>query len=182
MFLVPEGQKAPPEEITDAASVAFRVYLAFFTEEFARISGEHRDLVLLRNNLVHQFLKQEDLRTVEGCLTAQRTLTQALKRISFAYDGLRGWVLEKEHARQAFMDQLALPDLQNFLVHCRIPWHLATITTALNEASVALAKGDWTPVDAAANWIAERHPEEQPGGYGCRTWRQVIHEAGQFDL
>ncbi len=57
-----------------------------------------------------------------------------------------------------------------------------TITQALHEAAIELARGDWAPVDTATCWIKKRYPEEQPEGYGCKSWRQVIHETGRFDL
>ena len=31
-------------------------------------------------------------------------------------------------------------------------------------------------------WIAERHPEQLPGKYGCSSWRQVVHESRLFEL
>jgi hypothetical protein len=181
-FVVPEGQEGPHDPQRDAPFVAFKFQLAFPAEDFARIEAEHRNLVLLRNTLVHHFLEQHDLRAEDGCLAAQQTLTDALDRVARAFADLCLWAEEMERTRKALADHPASPDLHDFIVHGRVPWHITTIAQALQEASMVLGMGDWTPVDAATCWISERHPEEQPQSYGCRSWRQVIHETGQFDL
>lgn len=181
-FLVPEGQEALREEREDAPSVAFIQQLVFPAEDYARIEADHRELVTLRNTLVHHFLDQHDLCTADGCLVAQQTLTAALEQIHRANDNLRGWTLEMEMARKIIADHLASPQICDLFVHGSVPWPIAKITEALLEAATELATGDWAPVDAATVWINERYPEEQPEGYGCRSWRQVIHETGLFDL
>lgn len=180
-FLLSEGQESMREDRGDAPSIASKFTIAFPAEEFARIEAEHRDLVRLRNTLVHHFLEQHDLRTTDGCLTAQQTLTSILDRVTRAYEELRCWVSDMERTRKVLTDHLASPDLRDLVVHGRVPWHITTITQALHEAAMELASG-WAPVDTATCWITEHYPEEQPEGYGCRSWRQVIHETGLFDL
>jgi len=180
--LVPEGQEGPHAEREDALSVTLRSQIALPAADFARIEAGHRDLVTLRNTLVHNFLDHHDLRTEDGCLAARQSLTDALDRTRRAYADLTGWAGEMQRTRKILADLLASPDLRDFLVNGRIPWHLATIARALDEAALELAPGGWASVDAATRWIGERYPEEQPGGYGCRSWRQVIHEAGRFEL
>ena len=71
-FLVPEGQEEIRKDREDAPSLAWNVVIALPPEEFARIEAEHRDLVLLRNTLVHHFLEQHNLRTADGCQAAQQ--------------------------------------------------------------------------------------------------------------
>lgn len=181
-FFVPEGQEAMLKRQEDAPSIAWKFTIAFPAEEFARIEAEHRDLVLLRNNLVHHFLEQHNMRTVDGCHAAQQALASTLKRITRAYEELRIWASDIERSRQVLANHLASPDIQDFLVHRRIPWHIMTITRALQEAAMELARGDWAPVETATCWVTKRYPEEQPEGYGCSSWRQVIHETRHFDL
>jgi len=166
----------------DAPSISWNFKIAFPAEEFARIETEHRDLVLLRNTLVHLFLEQHDLRTADGCLAARQTLTNTLDRVTRAYEELCCWASDMERSRHVLADYIGSPDFENFIVHRRIPWHITTITQALHEAAMELARGDWAPVDTATCWITERYPDEQPEGYGCKSWRQVIHETGSFDL
>jgi len=181
-FLVAEGQQGFGEDPEDAPAGAFRIQIARSGEDFERIEADLRELVALRNTLVHNFLEQHDLRTMEGCLDAQQALRSDLERATRSIEELRTWVDAMQQVGKAAAEQLASPEMRDLLAHGRIPWHIATITQALQEAATELAKGDWTPVDTAACWIKERYPDEQPEGYGCRSWRQVIHEAGCFDL
>lgn len=181
-FLVSEGQEGLREDRGDAPSIAYKFQLAFPAEEFGRIEAQHRNLVLLRNTLVHHFLEQHDLRTAEGCLAAQQTLTGALDHVTRAYEELRCWAGDMERTRKVLADHLASPDLHDFIAHRRVPWHITTIAQVLHEAAMELAMGDWVPVDTATCWITERYPEEQPESYGCKSWRQVIHESGRYDL
>jgi hypothetical protein len=181
-FIVREGQEAMLEDRDDAPSIGWKFRIAFPAEEFARIEAEHCNLVLLRNTLVHHFLEQHNLRTADGCRAAHQTLTSTLDRVTRAFEELRCWASDMERSRQVLADHLASSDFENFLVHRRIPWHIMTITQALHEAALELARGDWAPIDTATCWIKERYPEERPEGYGCKSWRQVIHETGRFDL
>lgn len=181
-FIVPEGKERLCEDQEDAPSIAFNFQLSVPVEDFTRIEAEHRDLIVLRNSLVHHFLEQQDLRSVDGCLAAQQTLTSALDRVARAHDELRCWAREMVTARKVLADFLLSPNGDDLIVHGRVPWHILTITKALHEAVMELTSGDWAPVEAAVSWIEERYPEEQPKDYGCKTWRQVIHESKHFDL
>lgn len=184
-FIVPEGweeKEGMLKDWVDAPSIAWKFSIAVPTEEFARIEAEHRNLVLLRNTLVHHFLEQHSLRTADSCRAAQQTLTSTLDRITRAYEELRCWASDMERCRQVVADDLASPDFEHLFVHRRIPWHIMTITQALQKAAMELARGDWALVDTATRWIEEHYPEERPEGYGCKSWRQVIHESGRFDL
>jgi hypothetical protein len=53
---------------------------------------------------------------------------------------------------------------------------------ALEEAALKLAVDGWTPIAKASDWVAAGYPEELPANYGCRTWRQVLHLSGVFEL
>ena len=181
-FLVPEGQEGMCNDCGDVPSIAWKFTIAFPVEEFARIETEHRDLVLLRNILVHHFLEQHDLRTADGCLAAQQTLTNTLDRVTRAYEELCCWASDMEQSRKVMADYFASPEIQDLFVHRRIPWRIMTITRALHEAAMELARGDWVPVATAICWITEHYPEEQPEGYKYKSWRQVIRETKCFDL
>lgn len=181
--LVPEGLRGRDEgEAGDAPSINFKLQIVIHPEEFARIEAEQRDLVRLRNSLVHCFLEQHDLRTADGCLTAQHALTQALDQVDRAYEQLRSWASAMDEARKAFGEHLASPEIRDFIVQNRVPWRISIIALALKEAAMELAGGDWVMVATATDWVAKRFPEEKPAGYGCRSWQQVIHETGMFDL
>lgn len=174
-----EGMGSPPD---GAPSVAFRLQIVLSEEEFSRTRADLRDLVKLRNDLVHHFLEQHQLRTHEGCLEAQESLTLALGRLTQAYDDLRRWAEAMEQTRESAARHFASPEVTDFIVHGRVTWPITGIVQSLKEAAAEKASEGWTPVDAAVQWINEKYPNERPDGYGCTSWRQVIHASHMFDL
>lgn len=183
-FLVPEGQEGLSDETVEVSGSSFTILqqIVLPPDEFARIEAEHRDLVALRNSLVHHFLEEYDLRSEAGCHGARQTLVVALDRVTRAYNDLSRLALETAAARKAMAEFLATPLMRDWIVSGQPPWPYTTIVQALHNASTALAACDWTSVDAAADWIAAHYPDESPKDYGCRTWRQVIHDSGLFEL
>lgn len=184
-LLVPEGRQGrgdDEDDTRDDPSIDFKLQIVFPPEEFARIEAEQRELFRLRNSLVHNFLEQHNLRTADGCITAQKALTQALDHVGRAYGELRSWARDLEQTKKAFVALLASPEIRDAFVHDRVPWRISTIALALKQAAMELAGGDWLMVATATDWVAKHYPEEKPAEYGCRSWRQVIHETGMFDL
>ena len=174
-----EGMGSPPD---DAPTVSYRLQIVLSNEEFSRTQADLRDLVKLRNDLVHHFLEQHQLATHEDCLKAQESLTLALGRITQAYDDLRSWAKDMDQTRESVANYLVSSEFTDFIVHGRVPWPITGIVQALKEAAAEQASEGWTPVDAAIQWINEKYPDERPDGYGCTSWRQVIHECQLFDL
>jgi len=76
-----------------------RYQLTLSAEDFARIRSDLRELVLLRNNLVHRFIDQHDLWSTEGCGTARDALVAADARIDRHMKQLRGWAESMDQAR-----------------------------------------------------------------------------------
>ena len=181
-FLVPQGQEGKGQPRNDAPSVTFRMQIILTQDDFNRTEADLRNLVEMRNHLVHHFIEEHDVRTLEGCLKAQEALAQALDDIGRAHSDLRSWAEDLEATRERVADQFVSAEVQDFLVEGRVPWRRAVIVRALREAAQALAAGGWAPVDAAVWWVKARYPDERPDDYGCTSWRQVIHESRLFDL
>ncbi len=169
-FLVPQGQEGKGQPRNDAPSVTFRMQIILTQDDFNRTEADLRNLVEMRNHLVHHFIGEHDVRT------------QALDDIGRAHSDLRSWAEDLEATRERVADQFVSAEVQDFFVEGRVPWRRAVIVRALREAAQALAAGGWAPVDAAVWWVKARYPDERPDGYGCTSWRQVIHESRLFDL
>lgn len=88
-FIVASGTEGMGPSRDDAHSFAFRMQIVLSEEDFSRTQADLRDLVKLRNDLVHHFLEQHQLGTHEGCLKALEALTLALGRIAQASEDLR---------------------------------------------------------------------------------------------
>ncbi|MCP5389825.1 MAG: hypothetical protein H6915_08670 [Novosphingobium sp.] len=156
-------------------------------EDLVRIEAGLRELVVLRNDLVHHFLDQHDVWSPDGCRAAQEALVAAYDRIFLHHQELQTWGRILNEARRQHAEILGSDESREFIVYGIAPdgtvhWQLAGIVRALKEAASELTVEGWTSVEAAGQWIAERYPEVLPAKYGCRSWRQVIHESGLFDL
>lgn len=183
-FLVPQGQEGMSDETDETSFVSFvtRVQLVLPSDEFARIEAEHRALVTLRNSLIHHFVEEHDLGSEAGRHRAGQALVMARDRVTRAYHDLGKFALESDAARKAMAETLARPEMRDWIVSGRPHWPATIIVQALRNAFTALAENGWTSVDAAADWITTNYPGESPEGYGCRSWRQVIHDSGLFEL
>jgi hypothetical protein len=181
-FLVPERHEGLRDQLEDGPAISLSLQVRLPANELPKIEADHRELVALRNALVHHFLEDHDLRSEEGCHVAVHALSAAIDRIDRAYGDLLGWAAEMQKARKALVEQLTSPEIRDSIACGRIPWPATTIAHALQDAAKNLAYDGWTCVEAAMSWITTHHPDERPENYGCRTWRQVIHDSQLFDL
>lgn len=175
--------KAP----NDVMSFRMRTSMSMSAEDYARTEADLKELVLLRNNLVHHFIDKHDLWSLDGCRGANDALLAAYTRIDEHFEQLRGWAEHMDQARRLtaeFVQSDVFYDLvaNGIAPDGTVDWPAAGIVRVLREAAGALAVDGWTPVATAGRWIAERHPEQLPAKYGCSSWRQVVHESRLFDL
>lgn len=168
------------------SSFRMRIHVELSPDDFARTESGLKELVLLRNNLVHHFFEQHDLGSPDGCRAAKNALILASDQIKHHLEDLRerleDLVLVKQRVAEYFNTEENLRLLEDSIVHGKIPWRHTVIVSALHEATTELARDGWTPVDEAEKWVLARHPEERPEYYGCRSLRQIIHESGLFEL
>ena len=191
-FVVTEGidiaaDDAAANEPEDVVNLAMRIQLILSAEDYARTQSELKELVLLRNNLVHHFIDQHDLWSTDGCLTARAALVAAYERIDKHFERLRGWAAHMDEAWGKTVEFIDSDAGRNFMINGILPngtviWSAAGIVRCLREAANELAVDGWTPVAAAGRWIMERSPEQEPTKYGCASWRQVLHESRLFEL
>jgi len=66
--------------------------------------------------------------------------------------------------------------------HGTFDWPNTGVVRVLREAAEGRAKDGWIRLDEARAWIVERHPEQVPQKYGCRTGPQVLSESRCFRL
>ena len=141
----------------------------------------------MRNDLVHHLIEQFDVWTDAGCAAAMEHLDGCYGRIDAHYKELRQWVETMDQARTdaaAFVQSDAFKDLivNGIAPDGTFDWPHTGIVRTLREVAEGRANGGWVRLDEARAWIAERHPEQVPQKYGCRTWRQVFSESRCFRL
>lgn len=155
--------------------------------DFAQAEHELAEIVGLRNNLVHHFIEQHDMSSVDGCHRAQDALATAYSRIDQNFAQLREWAEEMKNVQQAMSDVVQSAEFTNWVVNGfafdgTVDWDVAGIVSSLREAFVVLAIDGWAPVLEAGKWVLERYPEQLPAKYGCQSWRQVVHKSPILEL
>ncbi|MBV6795056.1 OST-HTH/LOTUS domain-containing protein [Xanthomonas campestris pv. daturae] len=190
-YVVTNEAETPAEVTADAPedviSFGMRMHLSMSAEDFARTQDDLKELVSLRNNLVHHFIDQHDLWSLDGCRGAHDALVAAYSRIDQHFEQLRGWAEHMDQARRLTAEFVQSDAFHDLVVNGIAPdgvvdWPAAGIVRALREAAGELAVEGWAPVASAGRWITERHPDQLPAKYGCSSWRQVVHESRLFEL
>lgn len=166
--------------------VSFRMEMR--EEDFKETERKMADLVDLRNELVHHFLEGHDIWSEPGCQEALVYLDVCNKQVDAHYEELRNWakhiVKAREHSASVFRSK----EFQNFLIHGIYPggagvhWPSCTIVNVLREAEDTHARDGWTFLQDAIEFARGVEPEHIPSRYGCSSWRQVLHESGQFEI
>ncbi len=190
-YVVTDDVGAPAEVTANAPenviSFGMRMHLSLSAEDYSRTQDDLKELVSLRNNLVHHFIDHHDLWSLDGCRGAQDALVAAYSRIDQHFEQLRGWAEHMDQARRLTAEFVQSDAFHDLVVNGIAPdgvvdWPASGIVRALRDATGELAVDGWAPVALAGRWIAERHPDQLPAKYGCSSWRQVVHESRLFEL
>ncbi|WP_323037265.1 OST-HTH/LOTUS domain-containing protein [Pararhodobacter sp.] len=166
---------------------AMQIKLGLPAAEFVRVESELKELVRLRNTLVHHFIDQHDIASSDGCRGAQETLITAYAHIDQHLGQLREWAVTLVKTRQAMSEALQSDEVIDLVVNGisrdgNVNCDASGIVNALREAFDALAVDGWASVAEAGRWVAKRYPEELPAKYECASWRQVVHETHILEL
>jgi len=189
-YIMKEGVELPDDTANypgDSIHLSFRTHLNLPAESYEALKADLRELVTLRNKLVHHFIELHDLWTVDGCLRAQDALTRSYAEIDRHFEQLSTFAGHIDEARKATVEVMQSPQFLDMVVNGvgsdgQIHWPVAAIVGALREAFLELSIDGWVNLDAAARWVSENQPEQTPKKYRCSSWRHVIHESGQFEL
>lgn len=147
-----------------------------------------KELVELRNDLVHHLIERFDIGKDAGCVAALVHLQDCNARIDQRLDELLGIADHMTQVRKEFHAFLASDPGIDLLVNGIRPdgmvdWPRSRVVSLLREAAQALKEVDgWAPLTAACARIASVAPSLTPARHGCSTWPQVLHESRLFDL
>ena len=162
---------------------SYRCQLEMPAEHYEAMKVALKELVGLRNKLVHHFLEHFDLWSESGCQAADGFLEESYETINGHCLNLQSWAKAMDKARafvqsQAFLDAL----IDGIQVDGSVNWPDSGICGCLRDAETKLAEGGWTRLEAAIRWIGRTYPEQTPKRYGCSSWRHVLHESRQFEI
>ncbi len=190
-YIVANQIDSPLEAEVDSQEAANSISLRFRTslseEDFVRTENGLKELVLLRNDLVHHFIERYDIGSLDGCRQGREALVDAFSKINHHFDELRTWAEDMLKLRGQAAQLVQSDEFLNLLLNGINPdgtvfWPNAGIVRVLQEAADELAVDGWATVPEAVTWIAERYPEQRPEKYGCTSWQQVVNEARIFEL
>ncbi len=184
--LRPEGYDAPDDDDTgmDGASPSARLRfsISFPAETHAQLEAGLRELVTIRNALIHHFAMQHELNSHEGCRIAIAALDADRHRIITHLEDVRAWLDDMAAGRAQMSEALKNEETVKILAGQVISWPHTSIVQGLQEAERALGEGGWTSLSAGQAWMSDHHPEELPSNYDCRSWPHLLHETKLFDL
>jgi hypothetical protein len=185
-FASPEPAADPPD---GGAMVSVQTGWGLQEDELERVKAELKELVNLRNNLVHCFIDQHDLWSVDGCQRAQAALIADYDRIDQCYGRLRDWASEMDQARQSAAEFVQSDTVRNLVIHGIAPdgtvnWPASSLVSGFREAAhaLALAGDEWVSVADAGEWLVGKYPDQSPQRFGCKTWQHALQDSRLFDL
>lgn len=166
---------------------------AYFRFSFGLENGEWmneklKQLVELRNELVHHFLSRFALNSEASCQEAICYLASAANIIKDNRDALHSLLINAEKAKSELFEFMNSPEGEHFLISGVLPgqpidnWENTAIVQQLKFAEHSIAKDGWAQLNEAIRSIGQRWPDLSPKLYGCRSWREVIHRSQLFEV
>lgn len=165
----------------------FRFQVELDASQHQATTAALKELVDLRNELVHHFLQRFNIFESQGCLAADAYLDASYETIDGHYLTLRGWAQVMHEAHEAMASCMKTAAFEDLLVNGIAPdgtvdWPASGAVRCLREAETRFATEGWTLLNTATTWIRAQHPDQHPQRYGCGSWRQVIHESQLFEI
>jgi hypothetical protein len=185
----PQGEVGEDDSTLDPTRAHIKVSCSveLDKEEYQRTKEGLSQLVALRNELVHHFLDRFDLWDGSDCQSAQKYLDDASQIIGTRLDELQGWAKSMQEIRKDFAKIVNTTEFKNWFTYGILPdgeidWSSADIVHQLLHEEREHSVDGWTDLSNAMQNIREGRPDITPAIYGCRSWRQVLHESRLFDI
>jgi hypothetical protein len=187
----PDGSPADDDEadfpVPTVATIRTRMTLEMAPDDVEATKLAVKELVNLRNALVHHLIERFNVWTLAGCAQAAAHLVECYGRIDAHFEQLRQWAVSMDEARALAASFMQSDAFQDFVLNGIGPdgvvdWPNAGIVSCLRGATSLAGTDGWTPLGPAIAFIAEQHQEQTPQKYGCRSWPQVLHESRAFEL
>ncbi|MBL8507497.1 MAG: OST-HTH/LOTUS domain-containing protein [Chitinimonas sp.] len=165
----------------------FRFQVGLDASQHQATTAALKELVDLRNELVHHFLQRFNIWEPQGCRDADAYLDSSYETIDGHYLTLRAWAQSMEEARASMASFMNTATFEDLLVNGIAPdgtvdWPASGAVCCLREAETRFVTDGWTLLNTATAWIRAQHPDQQPQRYGCGSWRHVIHASRLFEI
>jgi hypothetical protein len=188
-FLTQSPQNEESQTEADAGDqiwFSYRLQLEMPAEHYEATRAALKELVDLRNELVHHFIERFDLWTESGCRAADGFL-EDYETIDRHCLNLQCWAKTIDVAAAKVASVMQSQEFEDALIDGiredgSIYWPGSGICRCLREAETKLAEGGWTRLEAAIRWIGGTYQEQTPKRYGCSDWKHALHESQQFEI
>jgi len=175
----------PQSEVPATGWFRMRSSITMSPEGYAETVQQLRELVLLRNDLVHHLIEKFNVWTLDGYRDATAYLDAAYLKVDSHYASLASWAKSMQEAQSLTAAFFASKEWEDFFVHGIAPegtvdWPRATVVKLLRDAARTKSQDGWTNLADAIALIGSAHAEHTPRRYGCSSWRQVLHESKLF--
>lgn len=179
-----EAEWEPPNDQQIWLRMQMRISLD--PEDHEQLVSGLRELVGLRNRLVHHFIDMFDLASTQGCLAAGAFLDNSHTQIERHCTQAQGWLQTMAESRRRLASFMASDTWSNWLFHGiqpdgTIDWKLSSMVEHLREAETALAVDGWASLRQAVQRMQALHPEYTLERYRRTSWRQILSDSGHFD-
>jgi hypothetical protein len=177
----------PLGDVPSSGWIRTRSTIAMSPDSYADTVRQLRELVSLRNDLVHHFIDKYNVWTLDGCRDAVAYLDETYLKVDSHYATLATWAKSMQDAHAMTASFFASQAWEDFFVHGVAPegtvdWPRARVVELLGAATSAHSKDGWTNLADAIKRIGAIHPDETPKRYGCASWRHVLHESKHFEI
>lgn len=172
----------------DALNSRAYISISFGLEDGEWMNEKLRQLLELRNELVHHFLSRFALNSEISCQDAISYLSTAASTIKSNRDTLISLLTAFEDGKKELVEFINSPVGKSLYYYGVIPgepidnWENTTIIQQLKFAEHSIAKDGWAQLNEAIRSIGQRWPELSPKLYGCSSWREVIHRSQLFEV
>jgi hypothetical protein len=179
----PDGFPPAPANADGGVWINSGFSVTFSAGELEGVKAGMVELVALRNELVHGFVRHHDLQSEAGCLSATATLDDTHEVIDKHFHKLWDWYRGMLDLSRGVAEMLSDPEFQDNLFWGLSPedvgvdWSALTIVELLRHAEGKLSRDGWTLLDDAILFIRRVAPEHTPVRHGCSSWRQVLHKS-----
>lgn len=181
---LPSDDPTPPP---DAAWFRMRSFITMTPEAHAQTLVELRELVALRNDIVHHLIEKFDVWTLNGCRSAVAYLDESYLTIDRHFASLTSWaksMLEGRALLASFFESKAFEDFveERLSPNAIVDWKTAPVVGLLREAERVHHQGGWTRLIDAIGFINARDRSHYPKRYGCGSWLQLLKQSELFDI
>ncbi|WP_374488844.1 OST-HTH/LOTUS domain-containing protein [Zoogloea sp.] len=180
-----DSRNAPQGD--DTVWVSMRFQLELDASQYQATTAALKELVALRNELVHHFLQRFNIWEPQDCIAADAYLDASYQRIDGHYQTLLGWAQNMQEVRKRVATYMNSDAFENLLLNGIAPdgtvhWPASGAVRCLREGEARFAIDGWTRLNSAITWLRTQYPEQQPQRYGCSSWRHIIHASQQFEI